>query len=31
MWLVMLLLALVGFGLLFGLVAVAAPSSGGER
>jgi hypothetical protein len=29
MWLVMLLLGLAGFGLLFGLVAVLAPSRGG--
>lgn len=28
MWLVMLLLGLAGFGLLFGLVAVLAPSRG---
>lgn len=31
MWLAMLLLALGGFGLLWGLVALIAPSSGGEQ
>jgi hypothetical protein len=30
MWLVMLLLGLAGFGLLFGLVEVVAPSRGGK-
>lgn len=31
MWLAMFLLGLAGFGLLFGLVAVVAPSGGSQR
>lgn len=31
MWLALLLLGLAGFGLLYGLVALIAPTRGGER